>query len=78
EFIACHQFEFIQKLDMVEQAAHGATVLINSPYDNEQTWDHLPQEVQKIIIEQQLKLYIINAVTIARKARLNNSLNTVM
>ncbi|HIF9333304.1 TPA: pyruvate:ferredoxin (flavodoxin) oxidoreductase [Photobacterium damselae] len=78
EFIACHQFEFIQKLDMVEQAAHGATVLINSPYDNEQIWDHLPQEVQQIIIERQLKLYVINAVTIARQAGLNNRLNTVM
>ncbi|WP_273859013.1 pyruvate:ferredoxin (flavodoxin) oxidoreductase [Photobacterium sp. GSS17] len=78
EFIACHQFEFIHKLAMFEKAAPQATLLLNSPYPADQVWQHLPREVQSTIINKQLRLYVIDAVSLARQLGLKNRINTVM
>jgi len=78
EFIACHQFQFVNKLEMFEHAAEQGTLLLNSPHSADNIWEHLPQEVQKIIIDKQLNLYVINAVELARELGLKNRLNTIM
>ncbi len=78
EFIACHQFQFVNKLEMFEHAAEQGTLLLNSPHSADNIWEHLPQEVQKIIIDKQLNLYVINAVALARELGLKNRLNTIM
>ncbi len=77
-FVACHQFEFLNKVDVLEHAEPGATFLLNSPYDSNEVWEHLPGEIQKQIIEKQLDLYVIDGHRIAREAGLGRRINTVL
>ena len=77
-FVACHQFVFLEKLDMLRYAAKEAVFLLNSPYGAEEVWDHLPREVQEDIIEKQLKFYVIDGYKVARGAGMGNRINTIM
>ncbi|CAG0982054.1 partial pyruvate-ferredoxin/flavodoxin oxidoreductase, partial [Anaerolineae bacterium] len=77
-FVACHQFEFLEKTDMLAQAEPGATFLLSSPYGPDEVWDHLPRLVQKQLIEKKLKFYVIDAVGVARETGMGTRINTVM
>ncbi len=61
-FIAVHQFNFINKYDVLKDAEHGATFLLNTPYSIEDIWDKIPKHIQEEIIEKELKFYVINAL----------------
>jgi pyruvate-ferredoxin/flavodoxin oxidoreductase len=78
QFVACHQWELLQRLDVLEHAAPGATVLVNSPYAADQIWDELPRRVQQQIIDHKLRLYTIDAATIAANAGVRGRVNTVL
>jgi pyruvate-ferredoxin/flavodoxin oxidoreductase len=77
-FVACHQFEFMRKVDVLEKAARGSTFLLNSPYGPDEIWDLLPSEVQSAIIEKELEFYVVDATTVARDAGLGQRTNTVL
>ncbi|HEX7331152.1 MAG TPA: pyruvate:ferredoxin (flavodoxin) oxidoreductase [Pyrinomonadaceae bacterium] len=77
-FIAVHQFSFFGQYDVLAAAVDGATLLINSPYEEADVWDHLPADVQQLIIEKRLKVYAIDANGVARKSQLGNRINTIM
>lgn len=77
-FIAVHQFSFFGQYDVLAAAVNGATLLINSPYDETEVWEHLPAAVQQVIIEQRLKVYAIDASGVAQKSQLGNRINTIM
>jgi pyruvate-ferredoxin/flavodoxin oxidoreductase len=77
-FIACHQFMFLEKFDMLENAAQGATFLLNAPYGPNEVWNHLPQEVQQQIIAKDLKLYVIDAYRVAGDTGMGVRINTIM
>jgi pyruvate-ferredoxin/flavodoxin oxidoreductase len=77
-FIAVHQFSFFDQYDVLETAVEGATLLINSPYEETEVWGHLPNAVQKVIIARRLKVYSIDANGVARKSQLGNRINTIM
>ena len=78
DFIACHQFNFTEKVEMLEFAKEGATFLLNSPYDKDEVWSKLTGQVQKIIIEKKLKVYVIDATTVARDTGMSGRINTIM
>jgi pyruvate-ferredoxin/flavodoxin oxidoreductase len=78
DFVACHQFELLNRLDVLETAQRGATFLLNSPYPAEKVWDHLPQEIQSSILEKDLRFYVVDAAKIARDSQLGGRINTVM
>ena len=78
DFVACHQFQFMNKVDILKIAKEGATFLLNAPYDHDKVWDHLPIEVQEQIIAKKLKFYTINAVEVARATGMGQRINTVM
>jgi pyruvate-ferredoxin/flavodoxin oxidoreductase len=78
DFIACHQFNFTEKVEMLEFARDGATFLINSPYDKEEVWGKLTGQVQKMIIDKKMKVYIIDATTVARETGMSGRINTIM
>ena len=78
DFVACHQFPFMNKVDILKIAKPGATFLLNAPYKAEEVWDHLPIEVQEEIISKKLKFYTINAVEVARETGMGQRINTVM
>jgi pyruvate-ferredoxin/flavodoxin oxidoreductase len=78
DFVACHQFAFLQKMDVLAVASRGATVLLNSPFGPEKVWDELPVEVQQDIIEKELRLFVVDADGIADDAGLGRRVNTVL
>jgi len=77
-FVACHQFNFLEKFDVLESAKPGATFLLNAPYPADEVWDQLPKDVQQTIIEKQLKVYTIDALSVAKEAGMGGRINTVM
>jgi len=77
-FIACHQFSFLERFEMLSAAENGATFLLNSSFDADEVWEHLPQPVQKQIIEKKLKFYVIDAIKVAHAAGMGGRINTVM
>jgi pyruvate-ferredoxin/flavodoxin oxidoreductase len=78
DFVACHQFEFVNRYDMLEHAREGASFLLNSPYGPEAVWDELPLEVQEQILRKKLRFYVVDAYRIARDAGLKGRINTIM
>ena len=78
DFVACHQFPFMRKVDILKIAKPGATFLLNAPYEGNEVWNHLPKEVQQTIIDKKLNFYVINAVDVARKTGMGQRINTVM
>ena len=77
-FVACHQFHFLEKFDILEHAAPGAVFLLNAPYAPEEVWDRLPREVQEQIVSKGLHLYAIDALKVAKEAGMGGRINTVM
>ncbi len=77
-FVACHQFGFLEKYEMVEQAVPGATFLLNSMYGPDEVWNHLPAEVQDQILKKGLKVYVIDAFKVARETGMGVRINTIM
>jgi len=77
DFIACHQFEFMEKLDVLSLARRRATFLLNSPYGPAEVWSKLPREAQQTIIDKQLKFYVVDALAVAKQAGLAGRINTV-
>ncbi|MGA2616802.1 MAG: pyruvate:ferredoxin (flavodoxin) oxidoreductase [Thermoguttaceae bacterium] len=77
-FVACHQFHFTERIDMLSMAVPGATFLLNSPYDSSAVWDHLPCEVQRQIIDKRLKFYVVDAYRVARDTEMGVRINTIM
>ncbi len=77
-FVACHQFSFLERLDMLRSAEQGATFLLNSIYGPDEVWDHLPRTVQRQIIEKKLKFYVIDGYEVAKKTGMGGRVNTIM
>ncbi len=77
-FVACHQFNFLEKIDMLKYAENGAVFLLNSAYSHTEVWDQIPVEVQKQIISKNLKFYVIDAHDVAEKTGMGNRINTIM
>ncbi|MBP2018333.1 pyruvate-ferredoxin/flavodoxin oxidoreductase [Symbiobacterium terraclitae] len=77
-FVAIHQFVFVEKYPVLDAAMPGATVLLNSPYPADEVWNHLPRTFQKQVIEKGLKLYAIDADAVARETGMGRRINTIM
>ena len=77
-FIGCHQFGFVEKLDVLETAEDGATFLLNSPYPAAEVWSRLPVELQRGILEKRLRFYVVDANHVARQVGLGGRINGVM
>ncbi len=77
DFVACHQFEFMEKFDVLALARPGATFLLNSPYGPGEVWDKLPREAQEQILDKKLKMYVVDALSVAKEAGLAGRINTV-
>ncbi|HEY9188861.1 MAG TPA: pyruvate:ferredoxin (flavodoxin) oxidoreductase [Ignavibacteria bacterium] len=77
-FIACHQWVFLEKYDILKYAVPGATFLLNSIYNKDEVWDKLPRVVQEQIINKKLKFYVIDAYEVANKTGMGGRINTIM
>ncbi len=77
-FVACHQFQFLERMDILTAAAPGAVFLLNSPYGPGEVWSHLPRTTQATIIAKKLQFYVIDGYSVAREAGMGNRINTIM
>ncbi len=77
-FVACHQYVFLDKYDVLSYAGPGAVFLLNSPLPADQAWDDLPREVQEQIIEKKLRFYVIDAYEVAKATGMGTRINTIM
>jgi pyruvate-ferredoxin/flavodoxin oxidoreductase len=77
-FVACHQFNFLERLDMLKCAEHGATFLLNSPFGPTEIWDKLPRKTQQQLIEKELKFYVIDGYEVAKATGMGGRINTIM
>ncbi len=77
-FVACHQFTFLERFNVLKYAMPGATFLLNSIYGVDEVWDKMPAEAQKDIIEKKLKFYVIDAYKVAEATGMGQRINTIM
>jgi pyruvate-ferredoxin/flavodoxin oxidoreductase len=77
-FIACHQWIFMERYDMLEALVPGGVFLLNSPFSKEELWDHLPAKVQEQLIAKKAKFYVIDAYKVARETGMGSRMNTIM
>jgi pyruvate-ferredoxin/flavodoxin oxidoreductase len=77
-FVACHQFQFLERVDVLKHAEPGAVFLLNSPFGPDDVWNRLPRRAQQQIIEKKLRFYVIDAYTVAREAGMGGRINTIM
>jgi pyruvate-ferredoxin/flavodoxin oxidoreductase len=78
KFVGCHQFNLLEKFDVLANIIDGGTFLLNSPYSKDETWDKIPKKIQQQIIDKKLKLYVIDGYTVANKTGMGGRVNTIM
>jgi pyruvate-ferredoxin/flavodoxin oxidoreductase len=78
QFLACHQWSFLERYDMLQYCQPGGVFLLNSVYGPDEVWDKLPQEVQKQIIDKKLRFYVIDAYKVAKETGMGARINTIM
>lgn len=77
-FVACHQFSFLERIDVLKYAEPGSVFLLNSPFGPDEVWDNLPRSVQEQIRQKKLRTFVINAYQVARDQGLAGRINSVM
>ncbi|HEY3308808.1 MAG TPA: pyruvate:ferredoxin (flavodoxin) oxidoreductase [Desulfuromonadaceae bacterium] len=78
DFVACHNFSFLEKYDMLSKAKTGATFLLNAPFDHNAIWNMIPKEVQQQIIDKKLKFFVIDGVKLGNEIGLGPRINVIM
>ncbi len=78
DFVACHQYSFLDKYDITKFSKENSVLLLNTPYSHDEVWQHLPQDIQSDIQRLKIKLYSIDAYDVARRAGMGGRINTIM
>jgi pyruvate-ferredoxin/flavodoxin oxidoreductase len=77
-FVACHQWIFMERYDMLSALVPGGTFLLNSPFGPDEVWDHLPRVVQQQLLAKKAKLFVIDAYQVARDTGMGSRMNTIL
>ena len=77
-FVACHQFQFLERFDMLAIADQGATFLLNSPFGPDEVWDQLPRSMQEQMIAKDIKFYVVDGYEVAKNTGMGRRINTIM
>lgn len=77
-FVGVHQWEFFDRMDVLDVAAPGAVLLVNSVHGPEGVWTALPREAQETIVGRKLKIFTIDAYRVARETGMGGRINTIM
>ncbi|HBF35053.1 TPA: pyruvate:ferredoxin (flavodoxin) oxidoreductase, partial [Candidatus Sumerlaeota bacterium] len=78
DFVACHNFSFLEKYDLLANAKDGAVFLLDSPFSAAEVWDQMPDEIEQQIIAKKIKFYVIDAIKLAQSLGLGGRINTIM
>ena len=77
-FVACHNFSFLEKMNVLEAAMPGAVFLLNSPYSAAEVWEKLPKTTQEEMLRKKIEFYVIDGYKVARDAGMGTRINTIM
>ncbi len=77
-FVACHQWIFLERYDMLSTLVPGGVFLLNSPFNKDEVWDQLPREVQTQLIAKKARFFIIDAYQVARETGMGSRMNTIL
>jgi pyruvate-ferredoxin/flavodoxin oxidoreductase len=77
-FVACHQWNLLERHDILALAEPGAVFLLNAPYGSDVVWDRLSRDVQDSIVRKKLRFHVIDAARVARDLGLGGRINTIM
>ena len=77
-FVACHQWIFLERYDMLSSLVQGGTFLLNSPFGPDDIWDHLPRQVQEQIIAKKARFFVIDAYQVASDTGMGSRMNTIL
>jgi len=78
DFVACHQSVFLEKFDILSHAKERSIFLLNSPFQHSEVWNRLPRNVQRQMIEKQIRFFVIDGYRVAKESGMGNRINTVM
>jgi pyruvate-ferredoxin/flavodoxin oxidoreductase len=77
-FVGCHQFGLLERAEVLDRAAPGATLLLNTHHPPGRVWEALSRRVQERLVDKKIELYVIDAGRIARESGLAGRTNTVL
>jgi pyruvate-ferredoxin/flavodoxin oxidoreductase len=77
-FVGCHQPGLVEQYDVLETLSERGTFLLNSPHGPDEIWDHLPEPIQRHLIEKHARFFVINAHKVARDTGMGGRINTIM
>jgi pyruvate-ferredoxin/flavodoxin oxidoreductase len=77
-FVACHQWIFLERYDMLSALVPGGTFLLNSPFSADEVWKHLPRPVQEQIVAKKITFFVIDAYQVARDTGMGSRMNTIL
>src|SRR5579875_414192 len=78
DFVACHQFTFLERFEVLKYVRPGGVFLLDSFYGPQEVWEHLPVEVQRDLLAKKLRFYVIDAHKVAHETGMGARINTVM
>ncbi|MCC6333314.1 MAG: pyruvate:ferredoxin (flavodoxin) oxidoreductase [Myxococcales bacterium] len=76
--VACHYAPLLERHDVLESAAPGASFLLNTHHAPDKAFDYLPREVQQQVLDKRLRFFVIDGFKVAREAGLERYISTVM
>ena len=77
-FIGCHQPQFVERFNLLEKAAPGCVLLLNTSAAPGEAWNTLPRTMQEEMLEKGVKLWVIDAYAVAKKTGMGRRINTIM
>src|SRR5271165_1069850 len=77
-FVACHQVQFLDRIDVLAAAEPGAVFLLNTPFGPDEIWNNIPRQAQETIIRKKLRFCVIDGYSVARAAGMGSRINTIM
>jgi pyruvate-ferredoxin/flavodoxin oxidoreductase len=78
DYVACHNQSYVNKYDLLQSIKRGGTFVLNTQWNEEELDENLPGIMKKQLADKEVKLYTINAISIAEEIGLGNRINMVM
>ncbi|MCI9504162.1 MAG: pyruvate:ferredoxin (flavodoxin) oxidoreductase [Clostridia bacterium] len=79
DFVACHNPSYVIRYDMTSDLKEGGSFLLNAPWTTvEELEKNLPAKVKNTLAKKHIKLYVIDAISIAAKLGLRGRTNTIL
>ena len=79
DFVACHNPSYIVKgFKMVRDVKPGGTFLVNCQWSDEEFAEHMPAVAKRYIANNNVNVYLIDAIDLAAKVGMGKRTNTVL